>query len=222
MLAGSRVDQPNGCQRRGPQADRRNPSTDVDEHVGRLQRIDAQRARLPRRTTAELATIDSALALTIEAVGSEVPHGNTVRNVSAHGSTAVTETTAAVASGGTPLTPAIGTLSMWPAPSLPGRSRVSTARIGAGRSQRPPSAEAGVVTAAVAPRCPTTLPLCTESAPQAPDRERRRSGHPSRPPPADRGGCHPPRTNSTASLRSDAQSARISSGSRRLRSTSLL
>lgn len=60
--------------------------------------------------------------------------------MSAQGSTAVTDTTAAVASAGTPLLPAIGTAIILPAPSLLGRSRVSTNLTGAGITLRPPPA----------------------------------------------------------------------------------
>ena len=43
--------------------------------------------------TAELATIEPVPALTIDVVGSAVPHGKAVKKVSPHGSTAVTDAT---------------------------------------------------------------------------------------------------------------------------------
>ena len=88
---------------------------------------------------AELATIAPVFALTIDVVGKAVPHGKAVRKVSAQGSTAVTETTTAVASAGTPLLPATGTVIIRDGPSLSGRSRVSAKRIGVGIRLTPPS-----------------------------------------------------------------------------------
>ena len=94
---------------------------------------------------AELATIAPVFALTIDVVGKAVPHGKAVRKVSAHGSTAVTETTTAVASAGTPLFPATGTVIIRDGPSLSGRSRVSAKRTGVGMRLTPPSAGGCVV-----------------------------------------------------------------------------